>query len=86
MNTVTLVGRLDTEPVLRLVGKQSVVRIRLAVDGRAEQAPTLVDVDVVRFLNSCEAERVRLVDCSPYIRQWMRREHNRSQGLAGTRN
>ena len=35
---------------------------------------TLLDVDVVRFLNSCEAEGVRLVDCSPYIREWMRRE------------
>jgi hypothetical protein len=41
---------------------------------------TLVDVDVVRFLNSCEAEGVRLVDCSPYIREWMRREQNRSRG------
>jgi hypothetical protein len=29
---------------------------------------TLVDVDVVRFLNRCEAEGVRLADCSPYIR------------------
>jgi len=41
---------------------------------------TLVDVDVVRFLNRCEAEGVRLVDCSPYIREWMSREQNRSRG------
>ena len=41
---------------------------------------TLVDVDVVRFLNRCEKEGVRLVNCSPYIREWMRREQNRSQG------
>ena len=41
---------------------------------------TLVDVDVVRFLNECETEGVRLVNCSPYIREWMSRERNRSQG------
>ena len=41
---------------------------------------TLVDVDVVRFLNRCEKEGMRLVDCSAYIREWMRREQNRSQG------
>jgi hypothetical protein len=40
---------------------------------------TLVDVDVVRFLNRCEAEGVRLVNCAPYIREWMSREQNRSQ-------
>ena len=35
---------------------------------------TLVDVDVVRFLISCEARGIRLRGCSPYIREWMRRE------------
>jgi hypothetical protein len=35
---------------------------------------TLVDVDVVRFLNKCETEGVRLINCSPYIREWMSRE------------
>jgi hypothetical protein len=39
---------------------------------------TLVDVDVVRFLNRREAAGVRLLDCSPYIREWMSREQNRS--------
>ena len=39
---------------------------------------TLVDVEVVRFLNRCETEGVRLVNCSPYIREWMRREQSRS--------
>jgi hypothetical protein len=35
---------------------------------------TLVDVDVVRFLNRCETQGVRLVNCSPYILEWMNRE------------
>ena len=35
---------------------------------------TLVDVDVVRFLNSCEKQGVWLIHCSPYIREWMKQE------------
>jgi hypothetical protein len=41
---------------------------------------TLVDIDVVRFLNRCETEGVRLVNCAPYIREWMSREQHRNQG------
>jgi len=29
---------------------------------------------VGRFLNRCETDGVRLVHCSPYIREWMSRE------------
>ena len=34
----------------------------------------LVDVDAVRFLNACEAQGVEVVNCSPYIREWMSQE------------
>jgi len=33
-----------------------------------------VEVDVGRLLNRCETDGVRLVHCSPYIREWMSRE------------
>jgi len=39
----------------------------------------LVDVEVVGLLNKCETDGVRLVNCSPYIREWMSRERNRSR-------
>jgi len=32
---------------------------------------TLVDLDVVRFLGVSEAGGVELVNCSPYIRDWI---------------
>jgi hypothetical protein len=35
---------------------------------------TLVDVDVVRFLGVCEADGMKIVHCSQYIREWMTRE------------
>jgi hypothetical protein len=37
---------------------------------------TLVDLDVVRFLGVSEAEGVELVNCSPYIRDWIFRERD----------
>lgn len=35
---------------------------------------SLVDLGVVRFLISCEDEGIELVECPPYVREWMLRE------------
>jgi hypothetical protein len=40
---------------------------------------TLVDLDVVRFLERRQAEAVELVNCSPYIRDWILRERNNDE-------
>ena len=37
----------------------------------------LVDQDVVRFLERCEANGARLQNCPPYIRQWITQERDR---------
>ena len=37
----------------------------------------LVDIDAVRFLNDCEAQGVEVVNCLPYIREWMFQERAR---------
>ncbi len=34
----------------------------------------LADVDAIRFLNACEADGVEVLNCSPYIREWMFQE------------
>ena len=36
----------------------------------------LVDIDGVRFLNECEAAGIPVLQCSPYVREWMQRERN----------
>jgi hypothetical protein len=36
----------------------------------------LVDVETVRFLGSCEVEGVTLLNCSPYIRDWIGKERD----------
>jgi anti-anti-sigma regulatory factor len=35
---------------------------------------TIVDVDVVRYLGQLERKGVRLLHCSPYIREWISKE------------
>jgi hypothetical protein len=40
---------------------------------------SLVGVEVVRFLANCEKAGVELIDCSPYIRDWINRELNKTK-------
>ncbi|QNI31934.1 STAS domain-containing protein [Alloacidobacterium dinghuense] len=39
----------------------------------------LVGVEGIRFLNTCKAEGIPLLHCSPYIQEWMLREQGRSK-------
>jgi hypothetical protein len=34
----------------------------------------VVDIDGVRWLNACQSAGVTVVNCAPYIREWMRQE------------
>jgi hypothetical protein len=36
----------------------------------------LMDIEAVRFLNTCEADGISVLHCSPYIREWMSRERS----------
>jgi hypothetical protein len=73
--TVRLIGRVRAEDLLEVArqleasGPEAVLQLDEVM---------LVDVDVVRFLIRCEAEGLRLVNCLPYIREWMSREQSRS--------
>jgi anti-anti-sigma regulatory factor len=37
---------------------------------------TLVDRDAIRILEHCEKGHIRLTNCPPYIREWIRQERN----------
>jgi hypothetical protein len=37
----------------------------------------LIDLEGVRFLSACEAKRISILHCSPYIREWMLQERGR---------
>jgi len=54
------------------------VRTEIERDGRQVTLDLdevdLVDIHAVRFLNACEAQNVKIVNCAPYIREWMFQE------------
>ena len=75
-------------PTLRLSGRiqsDRIACIRAAMS--AGCAPkildlsevTLVDVAVVHFLMSCEDNGIELLQCPPYVREWILRE--RAEGV-----
>src|ERR1700686_5461420 len=45
----------------------------------------VVDRDVMRFLMRCEADGVKLENCTPYIREWMERERLSGRDVVVTR-
>ncbi len=75
MTMIWVSGRLQSnhlnELKTQLEGAQS--RIVLDLNG-----VTLVDVEIVRFLNACEKGGVELLNSLPYIQEWMIREKGRN--------
>ncbi len=73
--TVRLIGRVRAEDLPEVARQLEASGPRAVL-----QMDEVTLVDVVRFLNRFETQGVRLVNCSPYILEWMNREQNRSQG------
>ena len=44
---------------------------------------TLVDLEVVRFLNDCEEKGIELIECPSYVREWMLRERAEGSPAVG---
>jgi anti-anti-sigma regulatory factor len=72
--TIRLIGRMCSEHLAELKSliEDSTPAVVLDLD-----EITLVDVDAVNFLRKCQAEGMELRHCSPYICEWMDREHDR---------
>ena len=70
---IRLIGRMQAEHLAELetLIKESGSKIVLDLEEL-----NLVDVEAVRFLGSCEVAGVTLVNCSPYIRDWIGKEHD----------
>src|SRR6267378_5992736 len=72
---IRLIGRMRAEhlPELEEQIRESESKIALDLENL-----NLVDVEAVRFLGSCEAAGVTLLNCSPYIRDWIGKERERA--------
>ena len=69
--TIRLIGRMQAEHLSEVENQidQSGGNVTLDLE-----EVTLVDVQAVRFLGSCEARGINVLNCSPYITDWIVKE------------
>jgi hypothetical protein len=71
--TIRLIGRMRAEHLSDLEKQIRESEPRIVLD---LEELDLVDVEAVRFLGMCETEGVMLLNCSPYIRNWIGKERD----------
>ena len=71
--TLRLIGRMHAEHLPELEKQIRESKSKIVLD---LEELNLVDVDGVRFLGSCEAAGVTLVNCCHYIRDWIGKERD----------
>jgi anti-anti-sigma regulatory factor len=71
--TIRLIGRMRGEHLEEL--EKEIRESGPAVTLDLEEV-TLVDVEVVRFLGTCEARGATILNCSLYIRDWIGKERD----------
>ena len=71
ITTIRLIGRFQSEHVGELKRQLDHDGPRFVLD---LTEVTLVDADVVRFLEICENGGAKIENCRPYIREWMKQE------------
>ena len=71
--TIRLIGRMRAEHLDDL--EEQIRETGPAITLDLEEV-TLVDVEIVRFLGACEAQGATLLNCSPYIRDWIGKERD----------
>ena len=69
--TIRLIGRMQAEHLSEVESqiKESGGRVTLDLE-----EVTIVDLQVVRFLGGCEARGINVLNCSPYITDWIGKE------------
>jgi len=71
--TIRLIGRMQAEHLAELEQQIRESGSKIAID---LEEMNLVDVQVVRFLGACEAQGITLLNCSPFIRDWIGKERD----------
>ena len=74
--TIRLIGRMRAEHLEELKTQIKESGSKIALD---LEEVSLVDVDVIGFLGTCQREGVCLLHCPPYIRDWIAREQDREK-------
>ena len=74
--TIRLIGRMQREHIEELKAQIKAGGASVTLD---LNEVSLVDLDVIRFLATCQTEGISLVHCSRYIRDWIAKERFRGQ-------
>jgi hypothetical protein len=69
--TIRLIGQVRSEHLDEITNQMGSCGPNVTLD---LEEVTVVDLEVVRFLGSCEREGTELLHCPPYIREWISRE------------
>ena len=77
---IWLIGRIRSEDLEELKAQTNDSSERMILD---LNEVTLVDADVVRFLSTSEEERITLIRCPPYVREWIQRERAEGETQSG---
>jgi anti-anti-sigma regulatory factor len=72
--TIRLIGRMQRECIEELKAQIETGGASVTLD---LNEVSLVDLDVIRFLATCQTEGISLVHCSRYIRDWIAKERSR---------
>ena len=74
--TIRLIGRMQREHIEELKAQIKVGGESVTLD---LNDVTLVDLDVIRFLATCQAEGISIINCSRFITNWITKERFRVQ-------
>jgi len=74
--TLRLIGRMRREHIEELKAQIRAGGMSVRLD---LNELSLVDLDVIRFLATCQSEGISLVHCSRYINNWIAKERFRGQ-------
>ena len=72
--TIRLIGRMQAQHVEELKAQIGGSGARVILD---LEELSLVDIDAVRFLGTCQTGGISIVHCPPYISDWIAKERDR---------
>jgi anti-anti-sigma regulatory factor len=72
--TIRLIGRMQAQHVEELKAQIGASGARVVLD---LEELSLVDIDAVRFLGTCQAGGISVVQCPSYIEDWIATERGR---------
>ena len=79
--TLRLIGRMRREHIEELKAQIKAGGPNVTLD---LNEVSLVDLDVIRFIATCQTEGISLVHCSRYINDWIGKEQCRTKEFPGS--